>query len=47
MGVAVVVFSAVSHASADDLTWHTSYPTALQEARETGKPLLVAFRCIP
>jgi hypothetical protein len=27
--------------------WHTSYDTARAEARRTGKPLLVIFRCEP
>lgn len=27
--------------------WHTDYPSARAEAKRTGKPLFVAFRCEP
>jgi hypothetical protein len=27
--------------------WHTDYASALAEAKRTGKPLFVAFRCEP
>lgn len=27
--------------------WHTDYAAARAEARRTGKPLLVVFRCEP
>jgi hypothetical protein len=27
--------------------WHTDYTTAKAEAKRTGKPLFVAFRCEP
>jgi hypothetical protein len=27
--------------------WHTDYAAARAEARRTGKPLFVAFRCEP
>jgi len=27
--------------------WHTDYATAKAEAKRTGKPLFVAFRCEP
>lgn len=29
------------------LHWHHSYDEALAEAKETGKPLFVEFRCAP
>lgn len=29
----------------DQLGWHSDYKKALQEAKQTGKPLLVEFRC--
>lgn len=32
---------------AQKIFWHDNYPSALQEAAETGKPLLVSFRCVP
>jgi hypothetical protein len=28
-----------------DIEWLSSYPEGLQLARQTGKPLLVEFRC--
>jgi cytochrome oxidase Cu insertion factor (SCO1/SenC/PrrC family) len=28
-------------------TWITQYDQALEEARRTGKPLLLTFRCVP
>ena len=31
----------------DEIFWHNKYETALKEAKETGKPLLVSFRCVP
>lgn len=27
--------------------WYTSYPAAREAARQSGKPLLVVFRCEP
>ena len=27
------------------ITWESNYRTALQQAKTTGKPLLVEFRC--
>lgn len=34
-------------AAAQEIHWFNHYPDALAEARRTGKPLLVAFRCVP
>jgi hypothetical protein len=45
--IVAMVFGLGGQVRADDLKWHTSYLVALQESRDTGKPLLVAFRCIP
>jgi len=45
--IVAMVFGFASQAHAENLPWHTDYTAALQEARDTGKPLLVAFRCIP
>jgi hypothetical protein len=42
-----ILLSTGAWAQAEDMKWHTEYQAALQEARESGKPLLVAFRCIP
>jgi hypothetical protein len=27
--------------------WFTEYPAACAEAKRTGKPLMVVFRCVP
>lgn len=27
--------------------WHTDYPSARAEARRTGKPIFLVFRCEP
>ncbi len=27
--------------------WHTDYPAALAEAKRTGKPIMLVFRCEP
>lgn len=27
--------------------WHANYDTALAEARRTGKPIMLVFRCEP
>ena len=40
-------------AASDDVTtqekivWLDNYSRALDEARATGKPILIAFRCVP
>lgn len=31
----------------ESLTWHASLPEAIAEAKETGKPLFLEFRCAP
>ena len=33
------------HADDQSIAWRGDYRAALREARETGKPLLVEFRC--
>lgn len=37
----------VAAAQDNELTWHESYAAARAEAESTGKPLFVAFRCVP
>jgi hypothetical protein len=34
-----------THADDQSVTWRGDYRAALREAKETGKPLLVEFRC--
>ena len=33
--------------AAAQLSWHNNYAEALAEAKETGKPLFINFRCAP
>lgn len=37
--------SALRAADDDGLNWHSDYRKALNEARQTNRPLLVEFRC--
>jgi hypothetical protein len=30
---------------AEDITWRADYRAALREAKQSGKPILVEFRC--
>ena len=44
----VIVSSAFAQkANPRSTGWHTDYATARAEARRTGKPLFVTFRCEP
>ena len=36
-----------ARAQETDIYWHHLYEKAIEEAQQTGKPLLVAFRCVP
>jgi hypothetical protein len=31
----------------DGLHWHSSYKTAIEEARRTAKPIFLEYRCEP
>ena len=46
LGLSLLLLSAAAslHAS-DDINWLGSYSEGRRVARETGKPLLVEFRC--
>ncbi|MCH8203675.1 MAG: hypothetical protein IID09_00855 [Candidatus Hydrogenedentes bacterium] len=39
--------SAAAQSAADELTWLNDYGVARAHARDTGRPLLVSFRCVP
>ncbi|MEM1440928.1 MAG: hypothetical protein AAGF67_01210 [Verrucomicrobiota bacterium] len=47
--LALPLLALTSANSADGplLKWHHSYEEALEEARETNKPLFLEFRCAP
>jgi hypothetical protein len=44
---AVLAFGSSVHASQPKPPWTGDYSAAKAEARQTGKPLLVVFRCVP
>jgi hypothetical protein len=39
--------AALAPSQEDGITWLTSYSAAIQEARRTGKPIFLEFRCEP
>lgn len=45
-GVCVFLLHAQG-AAAYDIFWHNNYDPALSEAKRTGKPIFIAFRCVP
>jgi hypothetical protein len=45
--VACAFFLCTSGATADDIFWHSTYESAMAEAKETGKPVFLEFRCVP
>ena len=51
VAAAVILFSLASYAqgnqSADDIVWLGTYEAALKEARATGKPIFLEYRCEP
>ena len=44
---ATCALSLATLAFAEDLTFFPHYAEALAEAKATGKPLLIEFRCVP
>lgn len=42
-----VVMGSTSYAQDDRFNWINSYKEGLRQARETGKPMLLSFRCVP
>lgn len=48
VGLLVPALAAAGQPAEDDtLEWIDDYATALAQAQETGRPLLVEFRCAP
>jgi hypothetical protein len=49
LAVAAAVLGTMHYARAQetDIHWHHLYEKAVEEAQQTGKPLFVAFRCVP
>lgn len=45
--VVILSFAAALSAQDDMIYWIDNYPEAIQEARKTGKPLFLEFRCEP
>lgn len=44
-GVVTLAFAALAYA--DDVSFHPHYAEALAEAKSSGRPLLIEFRCVP
>lgn len=47
LSVAAGALCAVSASAKQAVTWIESYEEALAEARRTGKPIFLEFRCAP
>ena len=47
LAVAFALWLYAPGAAATDIFWHNNYGPALSEAKSTGKPILMAFRCVP
>ncbi|MEM7603190.1 MAG: hypothetical protein AAF357_17490 [Verrucomicrobiota bacterium] len=52
IGLLAICSAAVSQVAADSeeeemFFWHFSYHEALKEAKATGKPIFLEFRCAP
>ena len=41
------LYAPALHAQAQELFWHQNYQDALEEARRTGKPIFLEYRCSP
>lgn len=45
-----IEFDAVANdelAASEEIFWRSDYSRAMAEAHATGKPILIAFRCVP
>jgi hypothetical protein len=47
VGLIVSLLAAEARGQAKAPSWRTDYAAARAEARRTGKPLFVVFRCLP
>ncbi len=46
--LSLCLFSGLPLAAQEDgLHWHDNYKAALEEAKKTGKPLFIEYRCEP
>lgn len=43
----ILSFTAALSAQDDMIYWIDNYPEAIEEARKSGKPLFLEFRCEP
>jgi hypothetical protein len=46
-GLACVVWFAAAQSEDDSLYWYNNYRDAVREARRTGKPIFLEYRCEP
>ena len=44
---ALAVVTAAALPAQTELFWHPSYEAAAEEAKRTGKPIFLEFRCAP
>ena len=47
LAVAAAIETASAQAPQDEIVWLESYDEALAEAKRSGKPILLTFRCVP
>ncbi len=45
--VGLTTFTAAQKPDPRQFGWHTDYAAARAEARKTGKPIMLVFRCDP
>jgi hypothetical protein len=45
--IAAMFFSPVFAQDDDTVDWHNNYKEALDEAKRTGKPIFLEYRCEP
>lgn len=46
-GLVLLLSSAFAQSGDETVDWHNNYREALQEARQTGKPIFLEYRCEP
>ncbi len=47
IAILTCALAALAPAQSGELFWYDNYPDALKEARETGKPIFLEYRCSP
>lgn len=47
LAAACAALPAKAHAQGDSIHWISSYHEGLEQAKVSGKPILLTFRCVP